>query len=85
MRDFVNIRAAARQRGDYGLADAMTAELERLGHKETPAASGAFETAVPEELERAVPEKKRGRPPRPRCEHDRIVGRCVECDDDLAA
>lgn len=79
-RDFVNIRAAARQRGDFALADAMTGELERLGYREP--VSGAFETAVAEMPERAVPRK--GRPKLPRCEHNQIADRCPDCNEELS-
>lgn len=81
-RDFLAIRAAARERGDWNLARAMDVELERLGYRE----AGALEATAVRMPERAVTEKRRGRPPRPRCEHDMLVGRCPECDgDDPAA
>jgi hypothetical protein len=56
---------------------AMDVELSRMGALETPEG--------PDTLERAVPESpKRGRKPKPRCEHGQIAERCVECNPELA-
>lgn len=44
-----------------------------------------METATVDAPERAVPDapKRRGRPPRPRCEHGKIVGReCLDCEEE---
>jgi hypothetical protein len=46
-------------------------------------ASGVETTQPVQPLERAVPEPpKRGRKPLPRCEHNNILGRCVQCNGD---
>lgn len=76
------VRDQARALGDRSLEAATTADLERMGIRdEVPAdrSYGDFEMAVPERMEYAVP-RKAGRPKLPRCEHDRIIGRCEECD-----
>lgn len=60
---------------------AITADLARLGYVEDGVLGRAMETAVPAEMEHAVPPKRGGRPKLPRCEHDQIVGRCAECEE----
>jgi hypothetical protein len=46
-------------------------------------ASGVETTQLVQPLERAVPDSpKRGRKPLPRCEHNNILGRCVQCNGD---
>lgn len=81
-RDFVRIRAEARARGDWNLVRAMDVELERLGHRDPePEPLETTSVVLPE---KAVV-KKAGRPPRPRCEHGKLIGRCLDCDDDFAA
>ena len=78
---FLQTRARARVLGDMNLERCMNVELQRLGYRDQP-----IETAVPDrdEFERAVPQKG-GRPKLPRCEHGKIVGRCVDCDEDEVA
>lgn len=73
------VRDQARALGDRPLEAAMTADLERMGIMDEPEPVTGLETVVPELLEYAVP-RKVGRPKLPRCEHDRIVGRCEECE-----
>jgi hypothetical protein len=73
----LSMREKAERCGDSGTYRAITADLRRHGFVDEPV---ALETAVPEPLETAVP--KKGRPKLPRCEHGRIVGRCIECEDD---
>lgn len=73
------MRVYARGIGDVNLERACNADLVRYGYTEN-----AMETtALADAPERAVPEapKKRGRPPRPRCEHNQIVGRCAACEE----
>ena len=72
---FRDARVRALACGDYSMARAMKIELANCGD---------FETVVDEpEMERAVPEKpKRGRRPKPRCEHDMILDRCPDCRDE---
>lgn len=73
------MRERARALGDVGLERACNADLVRHGYRDQPLET----TAVAEMPEHAVPEKpRRGRPPRPRCEHDMIADRCPECNDD---
>lgn len=67
------------RRTDPGMFRALTADLARLGHHDMPQPDQ--ETAIPDDMERAVP-RKAGRPKLPRCEHDRIIGRCVECEEE---
>lgn len=79
-----SMREKAARQGDLGTYRAITADLRRQGyadHPRTPADEG-FETAVPEGMETAVPKNKGGRPRKPRCEHGRIVGRCLDCESD---
>ena len=78
--DRLAMRERARGIGDVNLERACNADLVRFGYRDEE----PMETAVPTEdgLERAVPPKpKRGRPPRPRCEHNQIVGRCSACEE----
>ena len=75
---FLAARDDARRRGDWGVYRAMSVELDQLGYTER-------ETTAVVAPERATPPsagKRRGRPPRPRCEHGQIVGRCVACDEE---
>jgi hypothetical protein len=76
----LKVRNEADRRGDRGLYRAMSADLERLGYTDHDLGPEAFETAVPEPLEKAVPGPRGGRPKLPRCEHGKIVGRCLDCD-----
>ena len=80
--DRLAVRERARALGDLNLVRACNADLARYGYREEP-----LETAVVIPLpERVVPGKaRRGRPKLPRCEHGRIVGRCLDCEPDLAA
>lgn len=77
-------RAKAERADDLGQARAITADLARLGYVEDGVPGRAMETAVfdPPGMEHAVPPPKRGgRPKLPRCEHGKVVGRCVECEE----
>jgi hypothetical protein len=72
----LEMRKYARKCGDVSLERACDADLARYGYRDAP------ETTTLQDLpERAVPEapRKRGRPPRPRCEHNQIAERCAEC------
>lgn len=71
---FRDALARAVTAGDQGMARNCRVELATLG---------VFETVEPvDDLERVVPEKpKRGRRPKPRCEHNMIVGRCATCNE----
>jgi hypothetical protein len=75
---FLQERENARGHGDRGVERCMDVELDRMGHRDHP-----VETTEQEQLERAVPAqpKRRGRPPKPRCEHDMLVERCPECSE----
>lgn len=73
------VRDQAHVLGDHSLEAAMTADLGRMGVRDEPESVTGLETVVPELLEYAVP-RKAGRPKLPRCEHDRIIGRCDECE-----
>jgi hypothetical protein len=65
--------ADARAQGDAGMVRAMRVELATLG---------VFETTQADQLEQVVPEKpRRGRRPKPRCEHGMIADRCLECEE----
>jgi hypothetical protein len=76
LRNFLDLRESARMRGDTGLQRAMDAELRNMGYC-------APETTQAPEMEMAVPEKpRRGRPPRPRCEHDLLLERCEDCREE---
>lgn len=82
-------RADALRRGDRSVYREMDHQLERLGvycgpepfpfPPLDPAALAHVETASVEMPEQAVPKRKRGRPPKPRCEHDKIPERCLDC------
>jgi len=75
VEDRLKMRAYARATGDVSLERACNADLARYGYLET---ARADDTGV----ERAVPGgASRGRPKLPRCEHGRIVGRCVDCEE----
>jgi hypothetical protein len=78
---FLHERERARARGDRGVERCMNVELRRMGYREP-----ALETVVPEPLvEQAIPDPpKKGRRPKPRCEHEQIADRCVECNPELA-
>lgn len=70
---FMDARAAAVDRGDERLRRTMDVEIARLGYR-------VPETTQAPVMEQAIPEKsRRGRPPRPRCEHDMLLDRCPEC------
>jgi hypothetical protein len=71
-------RARARAHGDAGMARMASVELARLGELETTQDTTLLETVTP-----VAP--RRGRKPKPRCEHGQIADRCVDCDPDLAA
>jgi hypothetical protein len=80
---FLSAREDAARNGDRNLVRSLNADLARLGHVDNPAA-GAGETAdavVSETPETPVapPRNRGGRKPLPRCEHDKIVGRCRQC------
>lgn len=66
------MRSRARAVGDAGVVRMTNVELGRLGALETTEAVNDVETAVPER-------PKRGRRPKPRCEHDMILDRCPDC------
>jgi hypothetical protein len=69
-----DMRAKARSVGDFSMVHTAGVELQRLGVGEP------LETTQGPEMEQAVPEKaKRGRKPKPRCEHDMILERCPDC------
>ncbi|HTG20904.1 MAG TPA: hypothetical protein VK681_12740 [Reyranella sp.] len=54
----------------------MNVELDRMGYRET---------VIPEPMETTMaPNPKKGRPPKPRCEHNMIADRCPDCNDELA-
>lgn len=75
---FLAARDDAKRRGDWGVYRAMSVELDQLGY-----ADRETTTAVaPERATPRPPAKRRGRPPRPRCEHGQIVGRCLECEEE---
>jgi hypothetical protein len=76
--DRLAMRERARALGDTNLERACNADLSRYGYRETA-------QVIPMPERTVGPRPKRGRPKLPRCEHGQIVGRCVECDDDLAA
>jgi len=69
---FREMRAKARAVGDAGVVRMTDVELGRLGPLETIEAVTDMETAVPEK-------PKRGRKPKPRCEHAMILDRCPDC------
>jgi hypothetical protein len=74
LRNFMDLRASAIANGDRKLARTMDVEIARLGYHPK------METTQAVVMEQAVPEKpRRGRPPRPRCEHDMLLERCPEC------
>ena len=70
---FTETRERAVRAGDGGMVRTMNVELARLG---------ALETTQAAAMEHAVPEKpRRGRRPKPRCEHGAIADRCAECNE----
>ncbi len=72
---FMSARAEAIARGDRRLARTMDVEIARLGYR-----APERETMQAVTMEQAVPEKpRRGRPPKPRCEHDMLLDRCPDC------
>lgn len=75
-------RTKARSVGDHSMVRMCNMELGRLGSlEETPETTQ--DTTVLETVTPAAP--RRGRKPKPRCEHNMIADRCVECNPDLAA
>lgn len=76
---FLRERAKARARGDRGVERCMNVELNRMGYQEPPPVETT--TAPPMETT-MVPGPKKGRPPKPRCEHDMILSRCPDCSED---
>lgn len=84
---YLDARARARAFGDVGLERAVQADLDRMGYREPVriVTSSGMETTAVQAPERTVPQqrprerKKGGRPALPRCEHDKIVGRCSKC------
>ena len=85
LKMFMDVRSEAVARGDRRLQRTMDVEIARLGYRvpEGPFISveGPQETTQAVGLmEQAVPEKPRkGRPPKPRCEHDMLLDRCPDC------
>ena len=85
LRNFMQIRADALALGDLRLARAMDVEIARIGYRVPQGVhiyqEGAHETTQAIALEeQAIPEKvKRGRPPKPRCEHGNLLERCEDC------
>lgn len=76
LRNFLELRENARRMGDTKLQRAMDQEMARIGYC-------APETTQAPVMEMAIPEKpRRGRPPRPRCEHDMLLERCPDCKDE---
>jgi hypothetical protein len=80
---FLSAREDAARNGDRNLVRSLNADLARLGHVDGPVA-GVRETAeavVSEtpEAPAAAPKNRGGRKPLPRCEHEKIVGRCRQC------
>lgn len=89
----LDMRDRAWRAGDRGIYLATTADLARIGYVDP--ASGAhavervetpaLETTAVRAPERAVPQarpretSRGGRPPLPRCVHNKIVGRCNKC------
>jgi hypothetical protein len=75
---FLMERDRARARGDNGVDRSLTADLRRLG--------------VPDDATLAEPLGKAsngvtrgpGRPKKPRCEHNNVADRCIECNPELA-
>lgn len=68
-----DMRAKARSVGDFSMVHTAGVELQRLG-------IGPLETTQGPETEQAVPGRpKRGRKPKPRCEHEMILERCPTC------
>lgn len=88
---YLDARARARVSGDVGLERAVQADLDRRGYCEPVVTTArvtrpdGMETAAAQAAERAVPQqrpreqRKSGRPPLPRCPHNKIVGRCSKC------
>lgn len=80
---FLSAREDAARHGDRNLVRAMNADLARLGYVDAHGA-GVRETATPAAMETpetpaAPPKNKGGRKRLPRCEHDKIEGRCRQC------
>ncbi len=74
---FLQERANARARGDRGVERCMNVELRRMGYVDP------VETTVAEPMEQVVPPpKRRGREPKPKCEHGRPPERCLDCQED---
>lgn len=83
---FLSTREDALARGDRSVVTTMNAELDRLGWREPANLLDRHETVLETTQavmpEAAVPKKARGRPPRPRCEHDMLVERCPDCSEE---
>lgn len=67
---YVQLRDNALAKGDIGIVRAVNADLVRWG--ESKQVRWSIEETAP---------KKRGRPPKPRCEHNKIPGRCLDCEE----
>lgn len=87
---FLYARARARASGDAGLERAVQADLDRMDYREPVVTErvtkpDGMETTSVQVPERAVPQqrpreqRRGGRPPLPRCPHNKIVGRCTKC------
>jgi hypothetical protein len=80
--DRLAMRERARGIGDANLERACNADLALNGYRD----ENALETTVDptDGFERAVPPqpKRGGRPKLPRCEHNNIIGRCLECSEE---
>lgn len=86
---FLSAREDALRNGDRNLVRSLNADLARLGHVDAPVAE-VRETAVAPVLETpeapaAPPRNRGGRRPLPRCEHNKIVGRCPQCPTESEA
>ena len=74
-------RAASEQ--DWSRWRCRTVELARMGYVDPP----PLETTQAAVMETTAGEKpkRRGRPPKPKCEHGKNPETCLDCDDGLVA
>ena len=76
-------RERALEEQDWNRYRCRTQELAQIGHVDMPATAPVEHAVASAAPEMVVPAKRRGRPPRPRCEHGTIADRCVECNEEL--
>ena len=89
---FLRERDRAYARQDVGVIRSMNVELRRLGIPDTgtladPSGKRSRSRKQSQEVPTTTEAESRspGRPKLPRCEHENVADRCLECNPELAA